>query len=121
MWRLVLLGLLIVPKTEAATVCIEQLTGKVLESSAHTQPGICQRNYVADNPQYGYQATDITERTVTELERRELVKAWDSNPLNPDMPKRATQRASQEAREARLKLKLGLTNAEFDDLKAVAR
>ena len=119
MWKglLILLGSLwIVPLAWASVVCLEQSTGKLLEYQNPGSPGICQANWVTNNPQYGYTADQIEERSVTPQEWAVIREAQIDRPV-----KEAQQLKESKAREKRTQASkklqaLGLTQEDVDAL-----
>lgn len=111
-----LLWLLLTTGVEAATVCRVKATGQVVETYHPTSLGICQHNLVEKNPHYGFTATDIEELTVSDEERRTMLKAWDTDPANPDMAKRKVEETEGKA-DAEAVLGRAFTTAEWQKLR----
>ena len=53
------------PLVWADRVCLERATGKLLEYQSRMDEGTCLKNWVTNNPQLGYVASDIEERELT--------------------------------------------------------
>lgn len=102
----------------ADILCIEKATGRDLEYQSAARPGICQQNWVTDNPQYGYTADQIEERIVTATE-------YEAQVARPRREAEALieagRRATRQSRADAIRQKLGLTVQEFQDLQASMR
>src|SRR3990167_6019057 len=98
MRQLVWVGLVMslwMPRAWAGTACFEQTTGQWLgEYCSSCEPGICVKNWVTNNPQFGYTADQIEERMVTSAEGKVLQETWEDDDRNPY---KAVQRAKQVA------------------------
>jgi len=97
-------------------VCLEIATGRILEYQALATPGTMLAN-ITNNPQYGFVAADVEERQVTAAEYEALRATWDADSANPDKIARDAAVAAKATKEADTKTALGLTDAQFQDLK----
>jgi len=106
-------------EAQAATVCRIKSTEQVVETYAHDAPGICLKNLVTDNPQYGFLADDVEELIVSEGERLQMIAAWQDHPNNPESVKRSarnTLKGKTASARAKLKTATGLSDEELDAL-----
>lgn len=119
MWRITIFSVILVSQecAWAAIVCREVATGRVLETQSVGTPGICVKNWVTDNPQYGFTPADIEEVTVSEPERVAFLDAWERNPVNPSFIARQRAVASRQEAERRAQQHLNLTPAQFRDIR----
>ena len=106
---------------DAATVCRETVTGKIIQSQLENAIGSCQTDLVVKNPQYGYAVADIEELIVSQADWKPLLDAWERNPTNPHAQKVAFEKANRNQKRMTLKSKLGLTEQEMQDLEDVVR
>ena len=106
---------------EADLVCLKRGTGQVLEVQSVGQPGTCQQNWVTANPQYGYTAVEIEERSVSVTEAQALLAAWEADPANPAVQTKAQHQQQTQALQAKVRTKLGLTPQEFQELQDALR
>ena len=103
------------PTASAALACVERATGKLLDYQSHGRPGTCERNWVTENPQYGYTVGQIEERSITASEWVALRDQWIDAPTRQ---RKAEREMARQGRETAIRAKLGLSKAEFDDLRA---
>lgn len=100
--------------------CVEHSTGRPFQTQLGGTPGACAKDVEA-NPQYGWTASDIEERLLTEEEHRALQATWRDSPKNPDVPKRQSAKAERKAKEERLLVALNLTPEQLRELKDLVR
>lgn len=97
-------------------VLLENATGRILEYQELATPGTLLAN-ITNNPQYGFVVADVEERQVTNAEYETLQATWDADPTNPDKIARDAAAGAKAQKEADTKTTLGLTDAQFQDLK----
>ena len=114
MWKALLVASLWMPVADAATVCRVISTEQVAETYSATQPdGVCVRNLTSA----GIPVADIEQLTVDEAERTTRLASWQDHPNNPDKEKRRLEKEAHDQAESATRAKLGLTVAEFQQLK----
>lgn len=114
-WLSIGLLLSVAPSAFAGTLCREKKTGTYLEYQSSGTPGTCEKNYVTENPQYGYQPGDIEELVITSNEWTTIHK-----PVWIDAPAKTKQEAEAAKREdalMALKTKLALSDTDLANLK----
>lgn len=118
--RAILCGVLVWGMTSlanAATVCREQATGRIIQTQGEDAPGSCHQDLVVNNPHYGYAVGDIEELVVSAAEQNALVKAWEVHPANPQAQNVSAKRQAQQDAETAVKTKLNLNAQELTLLK----
>lgn len=100
--------------------CIVIDTGQPLEFQSGATPGALIEN-VRRNPQTGVLPEQVEERQMTYADYMRLVREWERSPGHPSRLQADAKRAERDARRARIRVKLSLTDAELDDLLALSQ
>jgi hypothetical protein len=111
---LISLILLFAPSAYAGRVTIDKSTGKFIEYQSAAREGALLKSAISA----GYKAEDVEEREVTPSEWKEIYEEQVVKPAN-DAQKQAD--AAKKAKEKAIREKLGLTAAEFADLRDALR
>lgn len=97
--------------SHADRICIQKSTGKFIEYQSGSAPlGTLIKNAI----NAGYDPNDIEEKYVTESEARQIIEQ------QVEIPAREKHKKEKEAIESKipvLRLKLGLSEKEFEDLR----
>lgn len=94
----------------AGQVCLEKGTGKLIEYQSDGRPGTCTQNAL----QSGYTTNQVEERTMGKDEINVLL---DAQFVKPAKEAQEAKRVVKQQAIQKIRQKLGLSVAEFEDLK----